>query len=82
MDDEGRDRLLLSGWTGGRLLCMNQPEGTIAELQANQGGRCALEFNDSLGKTAARIGVHQGSPERPRLEVFKNGAPVWTVPEQ
>jgi len=80
MDDQGHDRLVLSGFAGAQMQCLNRDGGTIAELNAT-GGKCALEFNYSNGETAARIGVNRGAPERHRLEVFKNGTPVWTVPE-
>ena len=82
MDDQGRDRLVLTAFGGARMKCLNQAGGTIAELLANPGSKCALEFNYSDGQTAARIGVNQGDPERPRLEVFKNGTSFWTVPEK
>jgi len=80
MDVEGHDRLVLSGFAGAQMQCLNRDGGTIVELNA-AGGKCALEFNYSDGQTAARIGVNRGTPERHRLEVFKNGTPVWTVPE-
>jgi hypothetical protein len=81
MDNQGRDRMVLTGFGGAQMVCSNQTGGTIVELQANPGSKCALEFYDSKGQTAARIGVNQGDSERPRLEVFKNGIPGWTVPE-
>jgi hypothetical protein len=81
-DDQGHDRLVLSCFGSPRMQCLSSSGGTLVELNAAEGGKMALEFNDSAGKTSARIGVNQGTPERPRLEVFKSGEPLWTVPEK
>src|SRR5579862_582497 len=63
MDDQGHDRLVLSGFAGAQMQCLNGDGGRIVELAAT-GGKCALEFNYSNGQTAARIGVNRGTPER------------------
>lgn len=81
-DREGQQRFNLDCAPAGRMEFLDENGESVVTLNATSRSRCTLDFMDTKGNASVRIGTNRGEPERPRLELSKDGKSVWSVPNE